>query len=203
MISFSRAAAALGTWLLVSASSASVFAQELSAPAAAPDQSVFVMGGPFTPSNFGETFSIWDNQYEDNFFVGIGYQHFLYSYGSFRLGVEAGIGLRAGENSSAEVWGGTVAQLTNFDIGALNVTPSIIFGLSAVTDYVGVEADRVAALGHPAPVLFYFTPEIAISSDNNPEWEAFVRIQHRSGGFGTIAEIDASNAPVVGFRYRF
>lgn len=203
MISYSRAVAALGACILVSAASVPGLAQNLAAPVEAPDQSVFVMGGPFTNANFGETFSLWDNEYEENFFVGVGYQHFLYSYGNFRLGVEAGIGLRAGENSSAEVWAGTVAQLTNFDIGALNITPSIIFGLSAVTDYVGVEADRVAALGHPAPVLFYFTPEIAISSDTNPEWEAFVRIQHRSGGFGTIAEIDASNAPVVGLRYRF
>lgn len=177
-------------------------AQDIAAPIAL-DESVFVMGGPFTRANFGETFSLWDNEYEQNFVVGAGYQRFLYTNGAFGLGVEAGFGLRAGEDTSAEVWAAGVARLTNFDIGALNITPSVIFGLSATTGMVGVEAERVAELGREVPVLFYFTPEIAVSSDTNPNWEAFARIQHRSGGFGTIAKIDASNAPVVGFRYKF
>ena len=48
--------------------------------------------------------------------------------------------------------------------------------------------------------LFYFAPEIAVSHASLPGFEAFVRSQHRSGGYGIIAEIDGSNAAPVGFR---
>jgi hypothetical protein len=36
-----------------------------------------------------------------------------------------------------------------------------------------------------------------------PEGEAFIRIQHRSGGYGTVAKIDAANADTVGIRWKF
>lgn len=167
------------------------------------DENVFVMGGPFTTGYFGDAFLFWQDHYESNFFAGIGYQRFLYQYQSFKLGVEAGLGLRLGSPSSAEIWGGAVARITEFTFGDITITPSLTLGLSAVTDTIGIETQRAQALGHEVPVLFYLSPEISISSATQPQWEAFARIQHRSGGFGTIAEIDGSNAAVLGLRYKF
>src|SRR5690606_30563033 len=143
-------------------------AQEMTASR---DENVFVMGGPFTTGYFGDAFFLFEDHYETNFFAGLGYQRFLYSYGSFELGVEAGLGLRmgAGENTSAELWGGAVARLTRFEIGDINITPAITFGLSAVTDTIGVETQRAARLGHAVPILYYLAPEISISSDSHPE----------------------------------
>lgn len=195
-----RTCGALGLALLVAAF-------PVSAPAAEPglDENVFVFGGPFTTGHFEDTFLVWEDHYESNFFAGAGYQRFLYSYGSFKLGVEAGAGVRfgAGEPVSAEVWGGAVARLTTFSLGGLDISPSITFGLSAVTDTIGVETTRAEANAAKTGLLYYLGPEIAISSAEHPEWEGFVRVQHRSGGYGTITNLDGSNAATVGIRYRF
>lgn len=169
----------------------------------AADENVFVFAGPFTSGYFSDAIQPWAWQLESNVFVGAGYQRFFYAYESFQLGVEAGLGLRLGSPSSAEAWAGLVGRLTEFEIGQINITPSVTFGLSAVTDTIGVETERTAAAGESAAILYYLAPEIAISHDDHPEWEAFGRIQHRSGGFGTIAHIDGSNALTVGLRYKF
>ena len=104
---------------------------------------------------------------------------------------------------SAEAWAGLVGRLSEFEIGPINITPSITGGLSVVTDTIGSETTRTAASGESAAILYYLAPEIAVSHDDHPEWEAFGRIQHRSGGFGTIAHIDGSNALTLGLRYKF
>lgn len=168
-----------------------------------PDQNVFVFGGPLTSGYFSDAIQPWAWQLETNRFVGIGYQRFFYEYESFQLGVEAGLGLRIGEPVSGEAWTGLVGRLTEFEIGPLNITPSITAGFSVVTDTIGAETTRTAAAGQSAILLYYLAPEIAVSHDDHPEWEAFGRIQHRSGGFGTIAHIDGSNALTLGLRYKF
>ena len=167
------------------------------------DENVFVMGGPFTTGFFGDTFLFWQDHYESNLFAGIGYQRFFYQYESFKLGIEAGLGLRMGSPGSAEIWAGAVARLTEFRVGDFAIVPSLTFGLSVVTDTIGVDTARARQLGHDVPVLYYLSPEISVSNIHAPEWEAFGRIQHRSGGFGTIADIDGSNAAVLGIRYKF
>lgn len=168
------------------------------------DENVFVMGGPFAVDTFADALTPWDNTYESNFFAGGGYQRFLYAHESgFKLGVEAGLGLRAGYRASAEVWGGVVARAEMFQVGEISITPSVTFGLSLTTDTIGVETERAERLGHAVPILYYFSPEIAVAHADAPNYEGFVRLQHRSGGFGTIADIDASNAVVLGLRYKF
>jgi len=167
------------------------------------DQNIFVMGGPFTRDYFSDAITPWDNTYEGNFFAGVGYQNFLYHYDAFSLGVEAGLGLRAGYHPSAEFWAGAVARIDMLRFGDITITPSITAGLSVVTDTIGVETERAEAIGQSVPVLYYLGPEVAVSHAVHPEFEGFLRLQHRSGGFGTIAHIDGSNAVVLGLRYKF
>ena len=198
MIRISRALIALGAVASFSASPAQ--AQTLSETN---DETVFVFGGPFTSGYFSDAIQPSHWQLESNAFAGVGYQRFFYGYDSFQLGVEAGLGVRIGEPVSGEAWAGLVARLTEFEIGPINITPSVTGGLSVVTDTIGVETTRTLASGQSATLLYYLAPEIAISHDEHPEWEAFGRIQHRSGGFGTIANIDGSNALTVGLRYKF
>jgi hypothetical protein len=189
----------VGACVLLMSASLPAVAQE----AERPDESVFVMGGAFAGVHFSDAFAVFNDHYESNRFLGVGYQRIFYEYNSFQLGAEVGLGLRLGQPSSAELWGGAVAKLSTFEVGPLNITPSITFGLSAVTDTIGIETERAERLGRAVPVLYYLSPEIAVSSDAAPEWEAFTRLQHRSGGFGTIAKIDGSNAVVLGLRYKF
>lgn len=168
------------------------------------EQSVFIMGGPFTTGYFEDTFLFWKDHYETNFFVGIGYQNFLYEHPSgFKMGFEAGLGLRAGETSSAELWAGTVIRIDNLRIGDISIVPSLTAGFSVVTDTIGIEKERAQAIGMEVPTLFYLGPEIALSHAAHPDIEVFARVQHRSGGFGALAHIDGSNGAVLGLRYKF
>ena len=197
MVCFTRALAALGAvWICLSGP---VLAQSSSSS----DENVFVFGGPLTSGHFSDALQPWAWSLEDNVFVGAGYQRFFYGYQSFQLGAEAGLGVRIGTPVSAEVWAGLVGRLTEFEVGPINITPSITGGLSVVTDTIGAETVRTQAAGQSATLLYYLAPEIAVSHDDHPEWEAFGRIQHRSGGFGTIAHIDGANALTVGLRYKF
>lgn len=167
------------------------------------NDALFVFGGPLTSGYFSDAIQPWAWALESNAFVGVGYQRFFYEYQSFELGFEAGLGVRIGSPISGEAWAGLVGRLTEFEIGPVNITPSITGGLSVVTDTIGVESTRTAAAGQSATLLYYLAPEVAISHDDHPDWEAFGRVQHRSGGFGTIANIDGSNALTVGLRYKF
>jgi hypothetical protein len=168
------------------------------------NQNVFIMGGPFSKDFFGDTIAFWDNRYEDNFFGGVGYQYFFYNHPrGLKFGVEAGAGLRLGQRASAEVWAGGVARV-NFDIGDITIAPALTAGISVVTDLIGAEAERAAEAGYSSlPVLFYLGPEVSLSHKAMPNLELLARVQHRSGGFGTIAPVDGSNAAVVGLRYKF
>jgi hypothetical protein len=198
MVYLARALAALGAvgLFLIGPSLAQ-------SPDPATDETVFVFGGPLTSGYFSDALQPSRWQLESNAFAGLGYQRFFYEYESFQLGVEAGLGVRIGTPVSAEAWAGLVGRITEFEVGPINITPSITGGLSVVTDTIGAETVRTAAAGESATLLYYLAPEIAVSHDEHPEWEAFGRIQHRSGGFGTIAHIDGSNALTIGVRYKF
>ncbi len=204
---FARAVLALGVVSFFAPYVAPIAAQDQATKgiSADRDENVFVFGGPMSSGYFGDALTFWSSGYETNSFVGAGYQRFFYEYESFALGLEAGLGIRmgSGETTSAEAWAGLVGRLTEFEFGPVNITPSITGGFSVVTDTIGVETARTAASGDSATVLYYLAPEIAVSHDDHPEWEAFGRIQHRSGGFGTIAHIDGSNAVTMGLRYKF
>ena len=168
------------------------------------DQNVFVLGGPFQHEWVWETALLWRNHYESNFFAGVGYQNFLYHTGwGLRAGLEAGIGIRAGRVTSAEVWAGVVARYDGLNLGDLNISPAVTAGVSLASNSIGVESERAAALGRGVPVLFYLGPELAISHVDNPNTELIVRIHHRSGGYAIIAPIDGSNAATVGIRFNF
>ncbi|MHA6300331.1 hypothetical protein [Devosia sp. CAU 1758] len=201
MIPLPRALACMGAvWLCVAVPA---LAQSPEISQSRSGQNVFLFGGPMTSGYFSDAIQPWAWQLESNAFVGVGYQRFFYEYESFQLGLEAGLGVRIGSPVSGEAWAGVVGRLTEFEFGPINITPSVTGGISVVTDTIGVETTRAAASGQSATLLYYLAPEIAVSHDEHPEWEAFGRIQHRSGGFGTIAHIDGSNALTIGLRYKF
>lgn len=186
-------------------------AQTLAAPVAAPsglsqlDEAVFFFGGRFHSDFFGASFNPFTAPYENNYVVGGGYQKTFWDFGNdFRMGGEAGLALRMGDNTSLEGWGGVFARYDGFVLGnTLRISPSLTAGISVVSGTIGVEAEKVKQLGRPDTVLYYLGPEIDLSLVDKPNWEVFWRIQHRSGGWGTLANIDASNAEVVGLRYKF
>ncbi|RUT29427.1 hypothetical protein EMQ25_15035 [Arsenicitalea aurantiaca] len=167
------------------------------------DQAVFFFAGRMHDGFFGESFNPVGVDYEDNFVLGAGYQQFHGTWHGIALGVEAGLAARFGEAGSVEAWGGGVARFDMVDLGPVRVSPALTFGLSLASGTIGIETERSDAIGGAPPVLFYLAPELNFSLIEQPQTEIFWRVQHRSGGFGTIAHIDGSNANVLGLRHRF
>lgn len=50
--------------------------------------------------------------------------------------------------------------------------------------------------------LIYWYGELTFGPPAS-NWEVLIRLHHRSGGFGTVADEGGSNTPCVGVRYRF
>lgn len=183
-------------------------------PAAAQDQTglfdgernVFFFGGRFHSHWFWDTFWPFGVPYEDNYFLGAGAQQYLWSpTPDLDFGVEAGVGTRFGAESetSFEAWGGGVARY-GFDVfDKWRVSTSLTLGLSFVTAPIGIEAKRAKSAPKPVDMLVYMAPEIAVSPLDNPDFEVFYRIQHRSGGLGLIMSFDGSNAATAGVRFKF
>ena len=197
-------ARALGAILIISIfAPASAVAQQ----AERPDEAVFVFGGRYFTDhmegilNPGGPFGL---SYEDNVVFGGGYQRFLVESDiGVRLGVEGGVAMRAGERVAGEAWAGLVGRYEGLSIGPVAITPSLTLGVSAVTDTIGIESQRVAPGADPH-ALIYIAPEIATSIGADSDVEAFYRIQHRSGAWGAVAGMgDGANASTIGLRFRY
>ncbi|WP_172123300.1 MULTISPECIES: hypothetical protein [unclassified Devosia] len=164
---------------------------------------VFIFGGRFQDEWVWETAAFWRPHYEDNYFVGAGYQTFVADLpANFHFGLELGVGMRVGQEASAEIWTGVVLKNDGVTIGDVTISPAITGGISMVSDTIGVEKERAGWIDRNVPVLFYMGPEIAVSHADFPDLEMFARIHHRSGGYGVIAEIDGSNAATLGLRFK-
>lgn len=182
------------------------FAQTDTSPIPAnEDQKVFVFGGRMGASTMDEMLIPFTAEYEDALILGGGYQYyFAEPVENFKVGVEAGAAVRTGAETTGEVWAGAVGRYDGWVIGdAVRVSPSLTFGVSAVTDTMGAEARREAADGLPGDVLFYLSPEISFASTENPETEVFWRLHHRSGAWNTFGGGGTANATTIGIRTSF
>lgn len=184
-----------------------VSAQETHKTPGSYDNDVFAFGGRFHDNYFQYGFVPFLATYEDNYLLGVGYQHFfLHLPNDFNFGTEIGIDGRFGNSpASAEVWAGVVGRYDGWNIGDLHVAPAVTFGFSAETGAVGIEKAReVAAVDGNSRLLFFIGPELNFSTVQNPNVEAFWRIQHRSGAWGTLGDIgDSANATTLGVRFHF
>jgi hypothetical protein len=168
------------------------------------DEAVFFFGGRFHQNWFKDSLTPWSVTWDDTYIVGAGYQRTLLDWKDFRFGGEIGIAGRfAPDGSSAEIWAGAFARYDGWVFGNVRFSPVFSIGLSYATGTQGFEGQRIAASGKDVPVLVYLGPEFAFSLVDQPQWEVFTRFQHRSGAYGLIADLDASNAVTAGFRYKF
>ena len=112
---------------------------------------------------------------------------------------------RFGLGNSVEFWGGLHLRYTGLVLFEnVRIAPGVTFGLSAITNPVGIEAQRQIDAHGNATVLGYLGPELALSFRQLPNLELVYRIQHRSGALGRIGNMwEGANANVFGMRYRF
>lgn len=178
----------------------------MAAQADTPDQTVFAFGGRYVNAFIEHSLVPFGVNYENNYVVGAGYQKFLVEpLPDLHVGVETGVALRGGDGGiSGEVWAGAVARYDGFRLGEnLRISPALTFGLSAITNPIGIEAERAHDLQADPTVLFFMAPEISVASLDHPDTEVFIRLQHRSGAWGTLGGMsDGANAQVVGIRHR-
>lgn len=187
-------------------------------------QSVFAFGGRTNSGNLGSTFLYGagapEQKFYDNYILGGSYQRDFFQFNSgILVGGEVGLADRFGHykiccdtivysNSvvhSAELWGGISLRhegIALFD--AVRISPGFVFGLSAISNLIGQEAEHQFVHQGSAKVLFYLGFDLAFALANSPNTELVFRIQHRSGGYGTLGALkEGNNANVVGIRHRF
>ena len=171
------------------------------------DSNVFFFGGRFTEEYFEFSFNPVAVNYEDNFIVGGGYQHFFFDAPlGIRLGAEVGTALRFGDSDpSGEIWAGVVARRDGlFEADHFVVNAAVTVGLSTTTGTVGIERDREIDEDGDSSLLWYLGPEISITPRANPNLDIFWRLQHRSGGWESLGHMhDGANANTVGVRWKF
>ncbi len=171
------------------------------------DEAFFGFGGAYIAGYFNDLYRHpFDNDYYGDVIAGFGYQKFFaVDPDGLSYGVEIGAGARFGVSApSAEVWTGGVVRYDGVELfEKLRVTPAVTVGFSYVTGKTQTEVAREAGSGDSATFLFYLAPEIGVSLVEHPDWEMFARIQHRSGLYGTLANIDGANALTFGVRHRF
>lgn len=117
---------------------------------------------------------------------------------------EVNIARHRGEQNHFELNSAMSARWISFPWDSyVNSSFSFGMGTSLATELPEIEemeADRDAS-----QTLFFLQTEVTfgppISADS--PWETFVRIHHRSGGFGKIIDAQGSNFLTFGIRYRF
>jgi len=188
-------------------------------------QSVFVFGGRTNSGNLGDTFKygvgVPSSQLTyDNYIVGGAYQRDFVQFNSgLLLGAEIGLADRFGHYkaccdtvtysqsmvNSAELWAGVSfrhAGLRVFDV--VQVSPGVVFGLSAISSPIGQEGEHQVVHQGSAKVLFYLGFDLALALASMPNTELVFRVHHRSGAYGTLGGLkEGNNANVIGIRQTF
>lgn len=187
-------------------------AQEPNSPNA-----VTFLVGRGTDTDFTQIMSQpWTTHFVDLTLVGITYSYRLGTlnelFGSDTLGYfgdhlmiepEAGAAYRFGMESQGEFWGALYFRYDGLPWNdTIYTTLAINTGLSILTEKSEFEADR--SDGDSSLVLHNFSPEITFAAPDYKDIEFVLRLQHRSGIFGTIDGVySGSSFVTTGLRVRF
>jgi hypothetical protein len=174
-------------------------------PMTNPTNSLFVFGGVLNSGNLGQTVLVFGNKYESSGIAGAAFRsEFVQLPNKFDIGAEIGTGLRFGDGTSGEFWGGGTLTYRGFDTGKFTVIPTGVFGLSAITNTTGVEKARAIQHSGNETLLFYLGLEVAFTTPQWQGWEVVYRVHHRSGGYELLGHvIEGHNANVIGLRHYF
>lgn len=172
------------------------------------NSAAFLFGGRYHTDHMEDLLNLrgpFGVDYEDNYVLGAGYQQFFVDGYGVKFGLEAGSAFRFGTDASVEGWAGVVGRYDGWVIGdKVRISPALTLGLSAISNPMGIEAEREADEGGNATLLFYIGPEINLSWADNPNTEVFFRVQHRSGAWGRMGDMgDGANASTVGMRWHW
>jgi hypothetical protein len=181
-------------------------AQEAAEQVQTTNSNVFAFGGLYSSESVWETMNFVGTDYQDAYILGGGYQHFfLGQENGFQAGIETGVAVRKGPDVSGEAWAGVVLRSDGFiQNDDVKISASITGGLSLITNPLDVEVAREISRNGDSTFLFFMAPELSISTADNPNIEAFWRLQHRSGGWNTLGNMgEGANANTIGLRWKY
>lgn len=170
-----------------------------------PQQSLFVFGGHFTTEGLVASLSPVA-RHESNAIIGLAYAHDWQELNhGWIFATEIGVADRFGMGASGEFWAGLTFRNAGVVLfNTVRFAPGMTVGMSAITNAVGVEAQRERDRGGNAHLLGYLGPELAMAFQQLPNLEFVYRLHHRSGAGGIFGHMrEGANANVFGVRYRF
>jgi hypothetical protein len=181
-------------------------AAALDPPPQIPPNSLTIMAGVYTTSFWARSFRVNNIGYEPNFILALisGRDLVTTSWG-LRIGHESGIALRFGADFSFEMWRAVTISIGTRLIGGIQLTPTVALGLSTISNLIGVEVAREAAVedGDFAR-LVYSGSQVSYLLERFPFAEVFYRLHHRSGVLGFWGNVpDGHNANSVGITFRY
>ena len=165
--------------------------------------SVFGYGGKWSDNRFVQLLG-GSSELRDSYIWVVGASRTLDRlYDPLILEAEANVGYHSGLQDHLEFNVSPNLRWTSFPWDPyVNTSLAYGLGLSYATEKPEVETldDREASR-----FLFFMVGEVAfeLTSSDTSDWEGFVRIHHRSGGFETVIDAEGSNFLSLGVRYRF
>jgi len=194
-----------------------VFAEPaLSETRGAPHAVTFLVGQG-TDTDFTQIISQpWTTNFVDLTIVGVTYSYRLgtlnelfetdtlgYFGDHLTVEPEAGAAYRFGEESQGEFWGSLYFRYDGLPWNdTIYTTLALNTGLSILTQTSDFERDR--SNGDSSLVLHNFSPEITFADPGYKNIELVLRLQHRSGIFGTMDGVSSGSTFVTtGIRFRF
>lgn len=162
---------------------------------------ITVFGGLMTNNHWEDALAPWTLDFRDSTFVGLAASHGVGRFGR-RLGfeIEGQVVRHFGDQDHWEFNLPIIARWKAFPWDEV-VDTSIAFGIgpSYASKKPKVEIDND---GDSRRVLVYWMIEIEVGPPDKA-WRAILRLHHRSGAFGLVADEGGSNAIVIGLRRRF
>ena len=162
---------------------------------------VAIFGGIITDNKWEDTVAPWNLDYRDSTFVGLAASHVIGRFDD-RLGfeIEGQVIRHFGDQDHWEFNLPIIARWKAFPWDEV-VDTSMAFGIgpSYASKKPKVEIDND---GDSRRVLVYWMIEIEVGPPDKA-WRAILRLHHRSGAFGLVADEGGSNAIVIGLRRRF
>lgn len=162
---------------------------------------IAVFGGLVTNNDWEDALAPWDLEYRESFLAGLAISHRIGRFDHrIDFEIEGQVVRHFGDQDHWEFNLPIVGRWKTFPWDE-DVDTSLAFGIGP--SYANEKPPaEVAIEGDSHRLLVYWMAEIEAGPPDS-DWRAVIRIHHRSGAFGLVADEGGSNAIVIGFKQRF
>ena len=162
---------------------------------------IAIFGGLLTNNHWEEAFAPWTLDFSDPTLVGLAASHSIGRFGPrLVFEVEGQVVRHFGDQNHFEFNLPIIARWASFPWDDV-VDTSLAFGVGP--SYASEKPEiEVANNGDSHRWLVYWMMEVEIGPPQT-SWSAMLRLHHRSGAYGLVANEGGSNAIVLGVKHRF